>query len=369
MEENDALATTKRSRGFVASVVLVSILVGGVAYWGTNKQVLGLFHDDGIYAVVAKSVYQGDGYRIISLPSIPPQTKYPFLYSYLLSWVWVLNPIFPQNIALLKTLNTAILLAIFIVGVVYYRRHFSDSNIGAILFALIVCTNPIVFTYTDYVVSDLFYVLLALGALTVCQKSGSTSNSMCLTVISGLACLTRLAAVPLVIAGSVEAFLSTHWRGVAYFIGGVLVFVAPWLLWVSLWPHYAPDSLFGYYSAYDLSGAKVGDLGTSGGRRWAVVLGNTQYLVDAFDFLYLLPLMPGLGFLIAVLTAIGIIDSVRGERAFAWVFFYPRWPCCFSGLFIPSATWHRWCLSWSCSCSAAWRSLSIGFNLCGPNSR
>ena len=315
------LATTKQSRGFVASVVLVSLLVGCAAYWGTNKQILGLFHDDGIYVVVAKSLYRGDGYRIISLPSTPPQTKYPFLYSYLLSWLWVLNPIFPQNIGVLKALNSAILTAILIVGIAYYRRHFSDSNIGAILFALIVCTNPIVFTYTDYVVSDLLYVFLALGALTVCQRSGSTSNSILLTVISGLACLTRLAAAPLVLAGSVEAFLSTHWKGVAYFIGGVLLFVAPWLLWASLWPHYAPDSLFGYYSAYDLSGTKVRELSTLVKHHWVIVASNARYLIDAFDFLYLLPLLPGLGLVIALLTGIGLIYSIRRKQAFAWCFF------------------------------------------------
>jgi hypothetical protein len=52
---------------------------------------------------------RGDGYRIISLPTAPPQTKYPFLYSYLLSWIWVFSRIFPQNILALKTLNLGIL--------------------------------------------------------------------------------------------------------------------------------------------------------------------------------------------------------------------------------------------------------------------
>ena len=42
------------------------------------------------------------GYRIISLPGEPYQTKYPFLYSYLLSWAWSLNPQFPDVIALLN---------------------------------------------------------------------------------------------------------------------------------------------------------------------------------------------------------------------------------------------------------------------------
>jgi hypothetical protein len=82
---------------------------GSCRVMGANYKILGLFHDDGIYTVVGQSLYQGDGYRIISLPTAPPQTKYPFLYSYLLSWIWVFSRIFPQNILALKTLNLGIL--------------------------------------------------------------------------------------------------------------------------------------------------------------------------------------------------------------------------------------------------------------------
>jgi diacylglycerol kinase len=325
MDASTAIANTNGSRRLAALVVITGLVLGAAAFWGTNKQVIGLFHDDGIYTVVAKSLYQGGGYRIVSLPTSPPQTKYPFFYSYLLSWIWAVDPAFPQNIAILKTLNIAILVAIFVTSVVYYKRHFPDSDIGGVVFGMVVCTNPILFTYTDFVVSDLLYVLLVLGAIAICHPGASPSsnarNLILLAMICGLACLTRLAAAPLVIAGSVQAFLIRRWSGVAYVIGGVLVFIAPWLLWVSLWPHYAPDSLFGYYSAYDVSGAKIGDLGISVGRHWVVVLGNARYLIDAFDVLYLLPLLPGLGLLMAVLTGIGMIDSVRREEAFAWCFF------------------------------------------------
>jgi hypothetical protein len=318
-------ANSGGSRRFAAIVILTGLLLGAAAFWGTNKQIIGLFHDDGIYTVVAHSLYRGDGYRIISLPTSPPQTKYPFLYSYLLSWLWAVNSAFPQNIAILKTLNVAILVAIFVISVVYYRRHFTDSHIGGGIFGIVVCTNPIVFTFTDYVVSDLLYVLLALAALAICHPGASSSsktrNLILLAVISGLACLTRLAAVPLLIAGSIEAFLSRRWRGAACFIGGVLLCVSPWLFWVSFWPRYGLDSLFAYYSVYDLSGVKVGDLSTWMASHWSVFLGNARYLINAFDFLYLLPLLPGLGFLLAPLTGIGMIDSVRRNEAFAWCFF------------------------------------------------
>ena len=49
------------SKSFIISAVLLAALPGAAAIWGANKQSLGLFHDDGIYVVVAKAIAQGDG--------------------------------------------------------------------------------------------------------------------------------------------------------------------------------------------------------------------------------------------------------------------------------------------------------------------
>src|SRR5574341_1395955 len=136
-------------------VVVVGLLIGAAAFLGLNPDTLGLFHDDGIYAVVAKSLSEGDGYRILSLPGEPAQTKYPFLYSYFLSWLWKLDPRFPQNILFLKTFNVAVIVAIFFSSVFYHRRSLINAGIGSVLFGIVVCANPIIFTFTDYVLSDL----------------------------------------------------------------------------------------------------------------------------------------------------------------------------------------------------------------------
>src|SRR5258705_9256798 len=129
MEHRTAIAHYQVSARFWVLAAIVGLLLGGAAFWGANKQALGLFHDDAIYTVVAKALSQGDGYRIISLPTALPQTKYPILYSYLLSWIWALDSNFPQNIIFLKSLNIAILAAIFFVSIVFYRRYFSGWEI------------------------------------------------------------------------------------------------------------------------------------------------------------------------------------------------------------------------------------------------
>lgn len=314
------------SKRFAAVVVALGLLLGAVAFWGANKAILGVFHDDGIYAVVGKAVAQGDGYRIVSLPTAPAQTKYPFLYSYLLSWIWALNPSFPQNIALLKGLNVTVLVAIFFVAVIYYRRAAGGSTAAAAaLFAVLVCCNPIIFGFTDYVLSDLWLVLLSLCALTLCAGAeadrGRFSRLLLLAGITGLACLSRSAALPLVFAGAIHTFMVRGWRGAAYFLLGVALFMAPWLAW--LWYHSQPptDSLFAYYTAYDATGAAAGEWAAAMKRHGSIVLGNARYLSDMLEMFYLTPLLPGFGFFLVFFSFLGVIASARREEIFAWSFF------------------------------------------------
>ncbi len=309
---------------FSLIVVALGLLLGAAAFWGANKQILGLFHDDGIYAVVGKAVAQGDGYRILSLPNAPAQTKYPFVYSYLLSWLWALNPSFPQNIALLKGLNIAIFVAIFLVAVIYYRRGASGSITAAVLFAVLVCCNPIIFGFTDYVLSDLWLVLLTLSALTLSVGAEADrarlSRLLFLAGVTGLACLSRTAALPLVFAGAIHSFLLRGWRAAGGFVLVVTLIMSPWLAWQWFYSEQPLDSLFAYYTAYDATGAGVGEWAATLHRHWSIVVGNSRYLLDMFELFYLTPLLPGFGLIIAVFSFVGVFAWAPRDEVFAWSF-------------------------------------------------
>jgi hypothetical protein len=306
-------------------VVVVGLLVGAAAFLGLNPHILGLFHDDGIYTVVAKSLAEGHGYRILSLPSAPAQTKYPFLYSYLLSWLWAIDPRFPQNILLLKTFNVAIIVTIFFCSVIYYRRSLNNSGIACAVFGIIVCVNPIIFTFTDYVLSDLLLVLFTVVLLALCGSGPSTAlrsaSAALLAVIGSLACLTRMAAAPLLVAGGVHCYLTRGVRGLVWFGSGVLILLSPWLYWVMVHRRPLTNPLFDYYSAYSFLNANTTDFGSAFSRHMTVIVGNANYLMDAFELLYLAPLVPGLVFLFVAVTIVGMIESTRKDGVFTWIFF------------------------------------------------
>ena len=67
------------------AVLFVGLLIAIAAFAAVNPRILGLFHDGAVYAVAAKALADGDGYRIVSLPSGPARTEYTFVYSALRS--------------------------------------------------------------------------------------------------------------------------------------------------------------------------------------------------------------------------------------------------------------------------------------------
>src|SRR5262249_49748420 len=69
---------TSRAIYALAAAIIVAVLPFYYLAWSTPS--FGIVHDDGIYVVTAKALATGQGYKIISLPSALPQTKYPILF-------------------------------------------------------------------------------------------------------------------------------------------------------------------------------------------------------------------------------------------------------------------------------------------------
>jgi len=301
-------------------VIFFGLLVGGASYWSSNKEALGLFHDDGIYAVVAKSLSEGSGYRIISLPTAPDQTKYPFLYSFVLSWLWSLDAKFPDNIGLLKAANAGFLAAVFVLSYLFYRRHVAGEESESLLFAVLVSINPAVFSFTDFTVSDILLLLLSLSAFVTVDVSVHSKprldSVVLLAVIVALACLTRSAAVPLALAGAVHFTWSKRYRDLTLYICLVLLFIIPWGLWVITRSSHAVSSLLRYYVSYSSEPPAFIIMWADPFGALEIVWGNLRYILAALDLIFQSRMIPGLLLPVCLILALGLWWSFNDQSAF-----------------------------------------------------
>ncbi len=83
---------------FAVLFVLALLPSAWLAWTNRDMPHFGHHHDDSMYFVTAKSLAAGGGYRIMSLPGEPPNSKYPPGYPLYLSIAWRLNPNFPGNL-------------------------------------------------------------------------------------------------------------------------------------------------------------------------------------------------------------------------------------------------------------------------------
>src|SRR5262245_1204078 len=105
MTDRKTAPVTKSTKRQAHLYLLIILFLSAPLYCALlAPQRFGGYHDDGIYATTAKALATGQGYRIISLPSEPAQTKYPPLYPLLLSLIWRVYPRFPENVAWLTML-------------------------------------------------------------------------------------------------------------------------------------------------------------------------------------------------------------------------------------------------------------------------
>src|SRR5206468_2815143 len=110
---------------------------------------------------------------IISLPGSPRETLYPFLYPYVLSWMWRLNPTFPQNVVLLKSLNAVCAFGAMLLGYQFFRRHTGRSGPWALTYAFLIGTNPVLVSFTDFTLSESLFHVFTLGALVLHDQSAT----------------------------------------------------------------------------------------------------------------------------------------------------------------------------------------------------
>ena len=237
-------------------LILIATLVitGGLYLVLMRPYSFGSYHDDGMYGVLAKSLATGQGYRVISLPSEPNQTKSPPLYPFLLSLTWRLFPRFPENVPMLMLLSVIASITFLAIAWRYLVSNDYANSLQAIIVIAVAALNWRVILLSTGVYSEMIYALLSVLALFLAEKlepkEDRLSVSIALGAVMGLAFLARSSAIALPLAVAFYFVVRRQWRRMVIPLLVCSLFMTTWILWGYF--HRPPvDSVnAGYYESY-----------------------------------------------------------------------------------------------------------------------
>jgi hypothetical protein len=220
--------------GFVLLLALIAKPV-----WDARAQwQFGPGRDDGVYMVTAKSLASGGGYRQENLPGRPYLTKYPPLFPLFMSIAWRLTPEFPRTLETASILQACLLpvyLALLLLVLRQLRLSWSRSFLVA---AITFVTFGFVFlAVTLY--SELLFGCFLLSAIWAIERSAHSDSyrwALLGGLLTGLAYLTRNAALPLFAAVPIFFLLRKRLRLSLFFFAPAVPMAAAWHLWGYLHP-------------------------------------------------------------------------------------------------------------------------------------
>lgn len=243
---------------------------------------VGVFQDDGIYAVLGKSLATGEGYRFLHLPGAPRATHYPPLYPALLAVLWKLWPAFPANVALFKFANAALVAVAAGAGYRFARGHAGLPPVGAALAvgAFTTCT-PVVLLGV-MVLSEPLFLAALFPVLALCERaaaSGRARDAALAGLAAGALGLVRTLGVAALPATALALAWRRRWGGAAAVLAAGALVLLPWQAWVALHAAEVPTVLLGKYGSY---GSWLGGAIATEGPGWLgrLVAFNVRQVVE-----------------------------------------------------------------------------------------
>jgi hypothetical protein len=204
----------------------------------------GKLHDDGLLFVSGKSLATGQGFRILSLPEQPAQTKYPVLYPLYLSLVWRVNGHFPENLTTARWFSWPLLVIALALAWIYWRDQKWSWMVVAIL-----AISPYMILFGCGLFSEVFFLCWLLGTLLVGRREG-VAMALLAGVLAGLAYLSRTAGIALIVSMPAYYLWRRESRRALAFAAAMLPFVVGWSLWAAGHKLPAASTTLAYYTDY-----------------------------------------------------------------------------------------------------------------------
>ena len=198
-------------------------------------QAAGLYVDDAWYIVLAKAVWQGDGFRLISSATTPILPAFPPGFALILAPIVGAFPEFPANVVPLKMVS---LVAMGAAGVLVYvfvnRYHAAPRAVAATVAVITVAMPAFVFLATSTVMAEPVFTAAQLGAAVAVERSArapsrtATMTTIIAGLIAGATLLIRLAGVAAVLAATCYLAKKRGARPAIIFLGLATACYLPW---------------------------------------------------------------------------------------------------------------------------------------------
>jgi hypothetical protein len=215
--------------GLLAVCALFAIAVAAIH----PTEFFGLSEDDSIYFSSARALANGHGYVLESVPGSPPATKYPVLYSWLLSWIWRRQPTFPANLKLAFGLN-ALFGFVYIFAAFFFLRCFKSlTDLERVLLVAFCSLHPVVIFHAANLLTDLPFAAVVLSALALYVGVSSEDERgwmvLCCGFLGGVALALRTLGLPIVAGLMIGFALQRRWRALGLFTLGAAPLSLVWL--------------------------------------------------------------------------------------------------------------------------------------------
>ncbi len=248
----EARATTLSWRDAAAAALLAVVLLGGASQ-RMVPGVVGAFHDDAVYAITAKSLAEGHGYRLLNMPGQPRQTKYPILYPALISAGWAAGSTLETRLFAMQSMTAAAGGVAIALVYLYCVRFGAASRPAALAGCLVAASSPQFLYYCGQTLSEMPFLALLVVALWGAElrlraSERSAVRDLACGVLLALPLLCRSAGVVVPLVAVV--MFARERRPLRWLVIGVLVVVVPWLLWAAKAVHTEDDAVVGYQTDY-----------------------------------------------------------------------------------------------------------------------
>ena len=245
-------------------IIITCFVIAIFAATGINREVVGLGHDDGIYVILGKALSEGEGYRLINLPSSPYQAKYPVVYPFLISCVWPAGD-FPDNIFYIKLINIFFLFLILLETYYICLALFDGKKNLSFYIVMLAGMSQWMLYFSINALSEIPFLFFSLTAALLFILSGKKQmqgrdNSVkyvfyFFAILSAsLAYQTRTSGLALLMACVLYFLLKKSYKAAVLSLLLICALNLPWIIWAKAHaPSANSNPLLLYYTAYSLS--------------------------------------------------------------------------------------------------------------------